>query len=271
MKQDDRNGIVENFFERPARVSDPVMWAQPQIYRLGRLLDWVTKMWTIFFDIDGTLIRTGGAGLKAMSRVMSDKCGVDKLPQVTVHGRTDCGIWQDVFAELNMQPPVNLEALIDDYCDELQRALNRNEGTELPGVRPLLRELHGRGDVCCYLLTGNARRAAEIKLAAFGLSEFFVRADSELIGGFGDSTGCRNEVARLALESAHRYSDNFEIERAWVIGDTIRDVECARSIGSKVLAVQTGGDSRQTLLDSQPDLVVSDLSKVDEVLKMLLD
>ena len=228
-------------------------------------------MWTIFFDIDGTLIRTGGAGLRAMSRVMSDKCGVDKLPQVPVHGRTDCGIWHDVFAGLGMQPPLNLEALIADYCDELRRTLSRDEGTELPGVRQLLEQLTNRGDVNCCLLTGNARRAAEIKLAAFGLSEFFVRADSDLIGGFGDATGCRNEVARLALESANCYSEGFAIDRAWVIGDTIRDVECARSIGSKVLAVQTGGDSHQVLIESQPDEVVSDLSNVDEILEMLLD
>ena len=227
-------------------------------------------MWTIFFDIDGTLIRTGGAGLVSMTRVMLQRCGIDKLPQVTVHGRTDYGIWRDVFHELDLDQPKDLRPFIEDYCKELEATLDPEVGIELPGVRRLLEQLSDRDDVACCLLTGNARSAARIKLDAFGLSTFFCEDHSGFVGGFGDATGCRNEVAKHAVESAAESICDFDLQRAWVIGDTVRDVACARSIGSKVMAVQTGGDSREELLESGPEHVVNDMSKVDEILQLLL-
>lgn len=226
-------------------------------------------MWTIFFDIDGTLIRTGGAGLKAMSRVMHERCGVDKLPQVPVHGRTDCGIWRDVFLNLGMNPPNDLRPFIEEYCDQLKTTLNRNDGTELPGVRPLLMQLQNRPDVVCCLLTGNARRAAHIKLETFELSQWFCSDGCELVGGFGDATACRNEVAKMAVDSARRCLPDFDLARAWVIGDTVRDIDCARSIGCKVLAVETGGSSMQQLIEGEPECAVNDLSRIDHVLEIL--
>ena len=215
-----------------------------------------------------------------MSKVMSRRFGADKLPQIPVHGRTDCGIWNDVFAELQIEMPDDLAALINEYCDELAVHLNADTGTELPGVRQLLEMLNQRDDVACCLLTGNAHRAARIKLAAFGLTNYFLFAgtedpnseavESKLIGGFGDTTACRNQVAKLAVASATTHVSGFDPERVWVIGDTIRDIECARSIGAKVLAVQTGGDSMPDLLAAEPDFAVSDLSNFEEAIKTLL-
>ena len=232
-------------------------------------------MWTIFFDIDGTLLRTGGAGLVSMAKVMSQRFGVDQLPQVPVHGRTDRGIWQDVFAELQLELPEDLSVLIDEYCDELEVHLNASNGIELKGVRALLTALNERDDVACCLLTGNAHRAAGIKLAAFGLTDYFLTTDtestgSELIGGFGDMTGCRNQVAKLAVASAATHLPDFDPECVWVIGDTVRDIQCARSIDAKVLAVQTGGDSMPDLLAAEPDVATSDLSDFEQAIKTLV-
>jgi len=226
-------------------------------------------MRTIFFDIDGTLIQTGGAGLKAMSQVMRTQFGVDKLPQVPVHGRTDFGIWRDVFLGLGLEPPNDFGLLIEEYCNHLAAALDGGETKELPGVRELLDQLAQREDVSCCLLTGNARRAARIKLETFGLEESFLMSGSEFVGGFGDATDCRNHVAQQAVDSVRSQCSTFDVNRAWVIGDTVRDIDCARSIGAQVMAVETGGDSMESLLAGQPDLVVKDLSKVDEILQVL--
>ena len=229
-------------------------------------------MWTIFFDIDGTLIRTGGAGLVSMLSVMKTNYGVDKLPQVPVHGRTDCGIWKDVFEHLQLPLPNELDPLIGDYCDVLKTTLNRERGTLLPGVVPLLQRLGQQNlEFSICLLTGNAELAARIKLDAFGLTDHFtIGCDKRLIGGFGDSTPCRNEVAGRAVKSATQNLTEFRRDRMWVIGDTVRDIECARSIGARVMAVETGGDSLENLLVHKPDEAVQDLSKTDEIVERLL-
>ena len=229
-------------------------------------------MWTIFFDIDGTLIRTGGAGLVSMLAVMNRRFQVDKLPQVPVHGRTDFGIWIDVFAHLQLPMPDDIQPLIEEYCNELESNLKANVGTLLPGVNRLLQQLQHESDVAICLLTGNAQSAARIKLKAFGLAEHFLEAEDrhQFVGGFGDSTPCRNEVAEQAVVSASQHLNGFQKSRMWVIGDTVRDIECARAIGANVMAVETGGDTISELNASHPDCVLRDLSETEKIVKRLL-
>ncbi len=220
-------------------------------------------MKTVFLDIDGTLLRTQGAGLRAILDVMSDRYGVHQLPDVTVHGRTDRGIWQDVFRGLDLElPQDSVGELISDYCKRLQKRLDSEPGELLPGVHSLLESLGKISGVAVGILTGNAKRAAEIKLEHVGLASFM-----QPFGGFGDAWACRNEVAQMADESAKKYlGANYDPCDVWVVGDTVNDIRCARHIGAKVLAVATGGTAYHELESAEPDSLCTDFSDLDSTL-----
>lgn len=214
-------------------------------------------MWTLLFDIDGTLIRTNGAGMGAMGQAVVEHYGRSDIPDVRVHGRTDRGIIAELFSKLDIDLEADHSGFLHTYCDLLKTSLKVRGGDLLPGVIDLLDELNSHPNVVLGLLTGNAKRAAEIKLDHFGIREYF------LFGGFGDDHSDRNDVASEASKSAEDFlGERFDPSQIWVIGDTANDIRCARSIGAKVLAVETGGDCSKTLADKGPDLQYEDLSNV---------
>lgn len=222
-------------------------------------------MWTVLFDIDGTLLRARGAGRLAMQRAWKSLYGEDELPQLTVHGRTDRAIIEDLFAHFAMDPDRECEEFYRRYWENLPAALAEVNGELLPGVSELVGMLHRRPDVSIGLLTGNARVPAYHKLAHFGLESFFP------FGGFGDHDTCRNRVAARARDDAARQlGAQFRPDRVWVVGDTIHDISCARSIDSRVLAVWTGGEKRESLEQAGPDLLVADLSDPEAILEQVL-
>ena len=96
------------------------------------------QIWTLLFDIDGTLMRTQGAGLRAIQVVMAANYGVHKLPSLKLHGCTDRGIWQEIFTKLEIPLPDQFDSLIVQYCETLQKTIRTVPGSLLPGVIPLL-------------------------------------------------------------------------------------------------------------------------------------
>ena len=224
-------------------------------------------MWTVFLDIDSTLIRTQGAGLRSIETVMNQRYGVTELPKVAVHGRTDYGIWSNVFAGLEIEPPEDFSELIAEYCELLKQNLQQQPALILPGVPELVQRLHQRQDISVGLLTGNAKLAAEIKMELSGLSVFV----SEF-GGFGDLDVDRNLVAeRAAAHAKQCLKDKYCPDRTWVFGDSDRDISCARHIGANVLAVATGVQTMEELQRFEPDVVVVDFSDVDAVMACCFD
>lgn len=214
-------------------------------------------MWTLLFDIDGTLIRTHGAGMGAMGQAIIEHYGHEDIPEVRVHGCTDKGITTELFTKLDIDLDADHSGFFDTYCDLLKSALETKGGEVLPGVLEALQQLNSHPNVALGILTGNGKRAAEIKLDHFGLREYF------LFGGYGDDHSDRNDVAAQASDAAAAFlDDRFESEKVWVIGDTVNDIRCARSIGAKIFAVETGGDSREILAEKSPDLLMCDLSNV---------
>lgn len=206
-------------------------------------------MITILFDIDGTLIRSGGAGMIAIEKALNRMFGLTGVPEVTVHGRTDNGILNDIFDAHSLSFDDHRDEFNSQYWAELPGTLSRCDGAILPGVSHLLSELDAMENVSLGLLTGNSERASEIKLDHFGLSKYFS------FGGFGDRHSDRNDVARLARKSAEQHlGGDFDPDRIWVVGDTVNDVVCARAIGSRVVAVETGGCDSSLLVESEPDL-----------------
>ncbi len=221
-------------------------------------------MLTLLFDIDGTLLRTRGAGLSAIHKTMQEMFGISSaLPQVSVHGRTDCGILSEIFAPFGLDFSEHRRVFLEKYCQHLRHALPDFEGHVLPGVFSLLEEIHSRPDVTLGLLTGNCEQAAQIKIEHFGLRQYFCG-----LGGYGDRATNRSDVARDALRAVRQHVGvAFDSEKLWVIGDTVDDISCGRAIDAKVLVVETGGCDIGELQTKNPDVALTDLSDVDGVLR----
>src|SRR4051812_1811274 len=152
-------------------------------------------MLTLLFDIDGTLIRTHGAGKAAMEGALQKAFGVGEVNQsVPYSGRTDRAIGRDLLRVHGLDPSAeNVKLLTDTYLSLLPGELDRRGGEVCPGVREVIDATHQRPDVLLGLLTGNIRRGAELKLGHFGLWQFF------RLGGFGDEHFDRDDVARSAV------------------------------------------------------------------------
>jgi phosphoglycolate phosphatase len=218
------------------------------------------------FDIDGTLLRSGGAGKAAMETVLQEMFQVPlAAEQVSYSGRTDRAIGRDLFRvhgiEMN---EANWRRFIDAYLIRLPAYLASMGGVVCPGIAELLDELDKWPDIEVGLLTGNLRAGAQVKLGHFGLHERF------LFGGFGDQHWERDDVAHEAVEAIRsHFGRPVEAERIWVIGDTPLDIQCARAIGAKAVAVATGWDTAEMLAAAGPDLLLNDLSDPTPFLRQL--
>jgi phosphoglycolate phosphatase-like HAD superfamily hydrolase len=223
-------------------------------------------MHVLLFDIDGTLLRSGGAGKAALETAFREVFGIAEVRgDIPYSGRTDRAIAQDLLRiHLLPESPENWHALREAYLRHLPLALQRVAGRILPGIAELLTALQRRERIALGLLTGNIRDGARIKLSHYGLYHHFP------FGGFGDLHFCRSEVAREA-RSLLRQHINGDVadDRVWVIGDTPLDVQCARAIGAKAVAVATGGFTVEQLREEKPDLLFEDMSDPGPLLQCL--
>lgn len=220
-------------------------------------------MHVVLFDIDGTLVRTGGAGKAAMEGALLSAFGVAEIRDVVPYsGRTDTAIVGDLLAAHGLDPtPANRAALRDAYLVNLPGSLAAKGGEVCPGVPELLAALARRPGVVLGLLTGNVRAGARIKLDHFHLWDFFT------CGGFGDDHHDRDDVARAALADARaRVGGVVNPADVWVIGDTPLDVSCARAIGANAVAVATGWHPVGELTGCNPDFIFDDLSDHTQLL-----
>ena len=222
-------------------------------------------MIAILFDIDGTLL-LAGSGESAMAAAARAAFGsaLDHY-DVRFHGRTDTAIAREYHAAHETEhTPQSQRIFQDAYLAALPGALAEQTGRELPGVRVLLEALSAREDVTLGLLTGNYARGAAAKLSHFDLDHYFDLS----VGGYGDHSPDRNDVAKAALEAL---PPAFRSNPAavWVIGDTPADVACGQSIGAKTLAVATGHYSREELAECGADALLDDLSDTPAVLRAL--
>jgi phosphoglycolate phosphatase-like HAD superfamily hydrolase len=221
------------------------------------------------FDIDGTLLNSGGAGQAAMEAAIREELGTDEpIHGVSYAGRTDRAIIGDIFAFYGVELTDTVkERFVATYLRHLPRELAGRPGLILPGVAEMLSHLHHREDVTLGLLTGNLLEGARVKLEHHGLAEYFDFA----LGAFGDEHLDRDDVARAAwaaMRAHHRHVERLTPDRVWVIGDTPADVRCGRAIGAKVLAVATGVYSIEQLAGAGPDKLVKDFADAEAVLEL---
>jgi phosphoglycolate phosphatase-like HAD superfamily hydrolase len=221
-------------------------------------------MHVCLFDIDGTLISTGGAGKAALEAAMLTEFGIANcMERISLSGRTDRAIFRDLFLLHEIgESPAARQRLLNAYLARLPDCLARIQGRVLPGIAAFLNQLSDREDVAVGLLTGNIRAGARLKLGHYQLLHHFA------FGGFGDHHHDRDAVAREALREIHeRFDGTVAPECIWVIGDTPLDVQCARCIGARAVAVATGWHSLEELAASGPDVALANLADPSPILK----
>ena len=203
----------------------------------------------ILFDIDGTLISTGGAGVKAFGQTFDD---LFNLPEATAQtrfdGRTDHGLVREIFAAQSIDPtPENIGRFQTGYLERLQTFLPGVQHEPLPGVREFITHCQNHPTApTLALLTGNHPKGAEIKLRHYQLWDQFE------FGAFGGDTPDRNDIARQALAEGQTRLSNLQPSEILIIGDTDRDITCAQSIGADSLAVATGPYTEAELTQHNP-------------------
>jgi len=222
-------------------------------------------MIVLFWDIDGTLLSTGRAGIIAWNESARELSGRDfDLTSMRTAGMTDYQIAVKTLESLDLErSDANVNTLLRRYEDLLPAALPQRQGRVLDNVREVLEYLRAeRPDIRSYLLTGNTRRGARAKLTYYELFDFFPD------GAFAEDTGERASIAARALELARRAGPVGE-ETIFVIGDTPHDIECAKAIDAKTIAVATGGYSVEELAPHQPWRLFERLPAVDAFVRLI--
>ncbi len=217
----------------------------------------------LLFDIDGTLITSGGAGEASLKEAVLEFSGSDvDFSTVTIAGNTDTAIARHLLASAGLETTeANIMGLLDCYLRRLAERIHQHQGYLLPGVIPLLNRLQERPDCILALLTGNLAAGAEVKLTHYGVWHYFD------FGAFADDHHERNKLGPFAMTRAlELHGEKVPPERIYVIGDTPRDIECGKAFGAITVAVATGRYSREELSSHHPDFLFNDLSDADSVM-----
>ncbi len=220
----------------------------------------------VLFDIDQTILHSGGAGERALIRALRDRFGLDEdLGQIEIAGKTDVWIAHRIFEVHGIEPHAgNVGHFLDGYLHHLEEELAACNGRLLPGFPGIFDALARLPHVAVGLLTGNLRRGAELKLAHFGLLDHFT------FGAFADDSHDRNRLGPFARERAREaHGTDFQPADIYVIGDTPHDIACAKAIGAHGVGVATGRYPRPALDAAGADFVFEDLSNVEAVLGTL--
>ena len=220
----------------------------------------------VLFDIDQTILHSGGAGEKAMTQAVRDRFGQEEdLGNIEIAGKTDVWIAHRIFEAHGVEPlQEDVDRFLDGYLYHLKTELARHDGRLLPGFPELLHALARRPNVAVGLLTGNLRRGAELKLGHFGLQDHFS------FGAFADDSQDRNRLGPFARERARdAHGTDFQAGDIYIVGDTPHDIACAKAIHARGVGVATGRYPRAVLEAAGADFVFEDLSDVEGVIRAL--
>ena len=212
----------------------------------------------ILFDVDGTLISTGGAGRRAMAAAFAEVCDApDALSGISFAGMTDPLILRQALASVGkpVEPEI-IAAILESYLGHLRQLVPQSPNYQvMPKVESIVGRLSKMSSVAIGLGTGNIEEGARVKLARASLSEPFA------FGGFGSDAEDR---AELIAVGARRGADQLGVRvsqtRVVVVGDTPKDVAAAHANDAICIAVATGGCDRNSLIDSGADFVYPSLA-----------
>lgn len=218
----------------------------------------------ILFDIDGTLIHTGGAGIRSLDRAFYSLFRIrDAFRDYSMAGKTDRQIMREGL-QIHGLPYLDgkVDALVNRYLENLKAEIQNPERRFQPGIRAILESLRGQG-YPLGLLTGNLEQGARIKLEPFGLNEYFPD------GAFGSDHEDRNMLLPVAIEKFAQRGLLFAPKDCIIVGDTPLDVKCAKVHSASCIAVATGPYSREDLLATDADIVFDTLEDTGRCLEFI--
>ena len=218
----------------------------------------------LLFDIDGTILLTGGAGTRAANRAFEKIYGhAGAMDGVDAAGKTDPLILREMFWNRLSRDYTEAEELYREYVSFLEEEVVKSPIDVMPGIPYLLENLSSRKDMILGIATGNIERGARIKLRKSGLDAHF------RVGGFGSDSGSREALIRVAIERAKgRLQDSGGFERVYVIGDTPHDIVHGRAAGAVTVAVATGRYSITELEEHRPDYLFEHPEDYESVIKI---
>lgn len=215
------------------------------------------------FDIDGTLMDSGGAGTRSLGLAFRDVFAIENgFSGISMAGKTDIQIIKEGCSSHGI-PVENgiIPSLLSRYVYHLRIEIRKSEKRVKPGIIEALKRLRTRKNCHIGLLTGNIEEGAKIKLGALGLDAYFAA------GAFGSDDEDRGRLLPVAVRKFERLLDeSIPYGNCIVIGDTPRDVSCSKPYGALSIAVATGPYSYQSLRRTGADLVLPDLSNTEEFL-----
>lgn len=217
----------------------------------------------VLFDIDGTLIDSGGAGVRSLNVAFEEVFSIpNAFEGVSMAGKTDIQIMREGLERHGIDTDHgNIGLLSEHYVRSLAREIDNPRRHLKPGIRESLDRMTAMNHVYLGLLTGNIEAGARIKLGPFGLNRYFS------LGAFGNDDEDRNKLLPVAVERFRSlYSRKVISADCIVIGDTPRDVECAKVHGAAAIAVATGPYSRAALAQSGADAVLDTIEDLDYAL-----
>ena len=212
----------------------------------------------LLFDVDQTLISTGGAGIRALNRAFQTLYALENvMDNITPGGKTDPGIVREIFAARgNNGDPLSMERILESYLVYLREEVDCCTYRILPGINSALEVLSRRSDVLLGLATGNVEPGARIKLEKGNLNRYFK------FGGFGSDFEDRTALVRHGAEIGFRLCGRtIAPEDVFVIGDTPRDIFAGREAGFTTIGVATGKFAAADLAEAGADAVCTDLER----------
>jgi phosphoglycolate phosphatase-like HAD superfamily hydrolase len=223
----------------------------------------------VLFDIDGTLLSAGGISARALAEALGEIFGTPgPMGGYDYSGKTDPLIVRELMTAAGFSGEEVARRMNDTlalYHRRLAVSLRPEHVTSKPGVRPLLEALGGEASVTLALLTGNLEPCARLKLAPLGVNDRFA------FGAFGSDHEDRHRLPAVAVQRAFDATGHrFEGKRIVVVGDSIHDVRCGRSLGVRAVAVASGKTPPETLAGESPDALLSDLSDTEASLAAIL-
>jgi phosphoglycolate phosphatase-like HAD superfamily hydrolase len=215
----------------------------------------------LLFDIDGTLITTGGVGRRAIQRAFAARYGSTESLSFSFGGMTDRAIIRDALAVTSpdlqgAELQTEIERVIEQYLEVLEEEARQSDALRVhAGVQAALDASLARVGCAVGLGTGNVKRGAGIKLSRVGLYGSF------RFGGFGCDHIDRAELLRIgAQRGADQLAAPLAECRVVVIGDTPKDVRAAQAIGAESIAVATGASTLEELRAAKPTFLFADLT-----------
>ncbi len=220
----------------------------------------------VLYDIDGTLITAGGAGLKSLDRAFHNLFGIEEaFRTMAMAGKTDPQIIREGLKLHGLEHlDGNVDRMIEKYLFFLEEEIDNPMRHIMPGIKESL-DLFGDRGMTIGLLTGNLEKGAKIKLNPFGIFEYFNS------GAFGSDHEDRNELLPIAIEKYRKQGQEFSPRDCFVIGDTPRDVQCAKVHGAYCIAVATGPYSIDDLRNTEADIVFESLADVDKCYNFIVN